>query len=91
MTLHPYEALTPDVVLDALASVGLHGDGRLLALSSYENRVYQVHLEDAYEGNAAGGGEVLPARPLERSADPGGTRLRRELPPRKCPRSRRWC
>ena len=44
--LHPYEALTPDVVLDALASVGLHGDGRLLALSSYENRVYQVRLED---------------------------------------------
>lgn len=46
---HPYEALTPDVVLDALASVGLYGDGRLLALSSYENRVYQVHLEDAFE------------------------------------------
>ena len=33
--------------MDALASVGLYGDGRLLALSSYENRVYQVHLEDA--------------------------------------------
>jgi len=43
---HPYQYLTPDVVLDALASVGLIGDGRLLALSSYENRVYQVHLED---------------------------------------------
>jgi len=42
---HPFEALTPDVVLDALSSVGLQGDGRLLALSSYENRVYQVHLE----------------------------------------------
>lgn len=49
---HPYETLTPDVVLDALASVGLYGDGRLLALSSYENRVYQVHLEDAFEGAA---------------------------------------
>ena len=48
---HPYETLTPDVVLDALASVGLHGDGRLLALSSYENRVYQAHLEDAFEGS----------------------------------------
>jgi Ser/Thr protein kinase RdoA (MazF antagonist) len=47
---HPYETLTPDVVLDALAAVGLYGDGRLLALSSYENRVYQVHLEDAFEG-----------------------------------------
>ena len=43
---HPYEALTPDVVLDALATLGLHGDGRLQALSSYENRVYQIHLED---------------------------------------------
>jgi Ser/Thr protein kinase RdoA (MazF antagonist) len=47
---HPYETLTPDVVLDALASVGMYGDGRLMALSSYENRVYQVHLEDAFEG-----------------------------------------
>ncbi|MFT4242184.1 MAG: serine/threonine protein kinase [Acidovorax sp.] len=43
---HPYAALTPDAVLDALASVGLYGDGRLMALSSYENRVYQVTLED---------------------------------------------
>jgi Ser/Thr protein kinase RdoA (MazF antagonist) len=51
MSTHPYEQLTPDVVLDALASIGLHGDGRLLALSSYENRVYQVQLEDPFEGN----------------------------------------
>ena len=51
MSSHPYEHLTPDVVLDALSSVGLHGDGRLLALSSYENRVYQVQLEDPHEGN----------------------------------------
>jgi Ser/Thr protein kinase RdoA (MazF antagonist) len=43
---HAFEALTPDVVMDALASVGLYGDGRLMALSSYENRVYQLHLED---------------------------------------------
>lgn len=32
----------PDVVLDALASIGLWGDGRLTALCSYENRVYQT-------------------------------------------------
>lgn len=50
MSTHPYETLTPDLVLDALASVGLYGDGRLLALSSYENRVYQVQLEDPHEG-----------------------------------------
>ena len=42
----PYANLTPDRVLDALESVGLRGDGRLLALNSYENRVYQVYLED---------------------------------------------
>ncbi len=43
----PYAALTPDCVLDALDSVGLPCDGRLLALNSYENRVYQVYREDA--------------------------------------------
>ncbi|OUL99191.1 serine/threonine protein kinase [Variovorax sp. JS1663] len=43
---HPYETLTPDVVLDALTSLGLYGDGRLMALNSFENRVYQAHLED---------------------------------------------
>jgi Ser/Thr protein kinase RdoA (MazF antagonist) len=42
----PYEGLTPDTVLDALESAGLRGDGRLLALNSYENRVYQASLED---------------------------------------------
>jgi Ser/Thr protein kinase RdoA (MazF antagonist) len=41
----PYSGLTPDTVLDALASAGFAGDGRLLALNSYENRVYQVWLE----------------------------------------------
>lgn len=53
MSSHPYEHLTPDVVLDALSSVGLHGDGRLLGLSSYENRVYQIQLEDPHEGNTS--------------------------------------
>ncbi len=43
---HPYSALTPDVLLDALESVGLRCDGRLLALNSFENRVYQVGMED---------------------------------------------
>lgn len=46
---HPYSTLTPDRVQDALASVGFRGDGRLSALSSYENRVYQVHLETPVE------------------------------------------
>ena len=43
---HVYASLTPDVVLDALSSLGLAVDGRLNALSSYENRVYQVMLDD---------------------------------------------
>ncbi len=41
-----YAGLTPDTALDALDSVGLRGDGRLLALNSYENRVYQVWMEE---------------------------------------------
>ncbi len=43
---HPYASLTPDTVLNALESLGLVCDGRLLALNSYENRVYQVGLDD---------------------------------------------
>ena len=46
MDPHPYSRLTPDVVLDAVAAAGLRPDGRLLSLNSYENRVYQVWLED---------------------------------------------
>src|SRR5512146_215312 len=44
---HPYAGLTPDVVLDAIESAGLRCDGRQLALNSYENRVYQIGIEDA--------------------------------------------
>jgi Ser/Thr protein kinase RdoA (MazF antagonist) len=42
----PYSELTPDTALDAIAATGLNPDGRLLALNSYENRVYQVGLEE---------------------------------------------
>ncbi|WP_374437397.1 serine/threonine protein kinase [Inhella sp.] len=41
-----YAELDPSRVLDALDAVGLRGDGRLLQLNSYENRVFLVHLED---------------------------------------------
>ena len=46
--MHPqtFSSLTPDTVLDALDSIGLRSDGRLLALNSYENRVYQAGMED---------------------------------------------
>lgn len=42
---HPYELLTPDLVLDAIESCGYLSDARILALNSYENRVYQVGIE----------------------------------------------
>lgn len=42
----PYAGLTPDRVLDAVESVGLPCDGRLLTLNSFENRVYQLGLDD---------------------------------------------
>ena len=43
----PFFDLTPDAVLDAVESLGYGCDGRLLALNSYENRVWQVGLENA--------------------------------------------
>jgi Ser/Thr protein kinase RdoA (MazF antagonist) len=43
---HPYERLTPDLVIESVESLGSHSDGRILALNSYENRVYQVGIED---------------------------------------------
>ncbi len=45
MSSHPYDILTPDLVIDAVESAGYLSDARLLALNSYENRVYQVGLE----------------------------------------------
>ncbi len=48
---HPFETLTPDVVLDALDAAGLRGDGRLTTLNSFENRVYQAHLDPDFEGH----------------------------------------
>lgn len=45
-TGHPYSQLTPDLILQALESRSFSCDGHLLALNSYENRVYQVGIED---------------------------------------------
>lgn len=42
----PYAALGPDTVLDAIEQLGYDCDGRVLALNSYENRVYRVGIED---------------------------------------------
>ena len=40
--VQPFSGLTPERVLDAAADAGLAPDGRLFALNSYENRVYQL-------------------------------------------------
>lgn len=44
---HPFDTLTPDRVLDAIESIGYLSDARVMALNSYENRVYQVGIEDS--------------------------------------------
>jgi Ser/Thr protein kinase RdoA (MazF antagonist) len=46
-TLTPYYRLDPEELIKVVESIGLLCDGRLLALNSYENRVYQVGIEDA--------------------------------------------
>jgi len=43
---HPFEQLTPDFVMDAIESVGYRCDHRILALNSYENRVFQVGIDE---------------------------------------------
>jgi len=43
---HPFDALTPDVILDAVEQQGWQTSGHFLALNSYENRVYQIGIED---------------------------------------------
>lgn len=45
-TQHPFEALTPDFIMDALESLGYVCDCRIFPLNSFENRVYQVGIED---------------------------------------------
>ena len=44
----PYADLTPDLILDAIESVGIATDGTILALNSYENRVYQIGTETGF-------------------------------------------
>ena len=43
----PFASLSPDLIVDAVETAGFATDGRVLALGSYENRVFQVGLEDA--------------------------------------------
>ena len=48
----PYADLTPDAVLNALDAIGLVTSGQLLALNSYENRVFQIGLEEPIGGQS---------------------------------------
>ncbi|WP_370053618.1 serine/threonine protein kinase [Neptunomonas sp.] len=43
----PFYELKPDTVIDAVESIGYLSDGRIMALNSYENRVYQVGLDES--------------------------------------------
>lgn len=44
---HAYDKLSPELILDAVESIGLIPSGHSFALNSYENRVYQIGIEDA--------------------------------------------
>src|SRR5210317_2264931 len=41
-----YAELQPQDFLEALENLGFHCNGRLLALNSYENRVYQIGIDE---------------------------------------------
>jgi len=45
-TTHPFDRLTPDFIMDAVEAQGYRCDCRMLALNSYENRVYQIGIEE---------------------------------------------
>ena len=72
----PFARLKPEIVLDALdsvlSSVGVYTDGRMLPLNSYENRVYQVGVEDGpwyQHGQPFRPQELLLCRPAGRISD----------------------
>src|SRR5690606_29103230 len=43
---HPFSRLSPELVIDAIESTGRLTDLRVFPLNSYENRVYQIGIED---------------------------------------------
>lgn len=54
-TSHDFAALEPTLIIDSVESLGLESDARIFALNSYENRVYQIGLED----NSAYGQKII--------------------------------
>jgi len=47
--LHPFEKLTPTLIMDAIEQQGYFCSGSVFAMNSYENRVYQIGIEDQPE------------------------------------------
>ena len=58
-TEHPFLRLTPEAILTSVEQFGLPTDGRLVALNSYENRVFRIGLRD---GDAVVGKFYRPGR-----------------------------
>ena len=85
----PYATLTPDRILDALDSVGMRGDGRLLALNSYENRVYLVDCDE--DARRSSPNSTAPAAGATRRSREEHALRRRAASSARFPRSRRWC
>ena len=77
----PYADLTPASVLDALDAVGMSGDGRLIQLNSYENRVFQAFLENG-DAIRAGEGGISPTLSSDLTSVNGTFSARRS----RCPR-----
>ena len=70
MHIQPFAALTPDIVLDALDGIGLHGDGRLLPSTAMRTGL------PGRDGNrAAIDRQILSAGALVRRRNPGRTRF----------------
>ena len=60
-----FASLTPDNILDAVEARGIQCNGRFLALNSYENRVYQIGVENA----PPIGCQVLSSKPMDQCSD----------------------
>ena len=94
---HPYDGLTPDRVISCVESIGLRSDLRLLALNSYENRVYQVGIEDAdpvivkfYRPERWSRSQILEEHAFTQELVDDGVPLEPAAPPASWPPPLKW-